>query len=218
MDRQSGRYGYLAATAVLVLIVISAAGCQILPGLVYLINGTDVPAEWDGLKGKKVAVVCRPLDALQFRNGGVARELAEKVSVLLQTNVPKVHVVEQQKVAAWLDEHDNNADDAFEVGKALGADMVVWIDLTSFSTLEGQTVFQGRADISIKVCDVAKKATVFKKTPPQQVYPHGFAIPMDKQESEFRSEFIAVLAGHIGRYFYAHDPHAEIGQDGAAGM
>jgi hypothetical protein len=217
MDRRSGGYGYLAAAAMLVLLVISAAGCQALLGLAYLVKGTDVPAEYDGLKGKKVAVVCRPLDAFQFRNGGVAREVAENVSGLLKANVSKIHVIDQQEVTAWFDKRDTISDDGFEVGKDLKADMVVWIDLNSFSLLDGQTVFRGRAEVTVKVCDVEKRE-VAKKWNIQKVYPQGFSIPMDKSEQQFRSEFTTVLAAHIGRYFYPHDPHAEVGQDAAAGL
>jgi hypothetical protein len=143
MNRRSWRYGYPAAVAAILLAVLAAAGCQGLLGLGAVIMGTDESAEFAGLKEKKVAVVCRPLVSLQYRNAGAARELAQQVGLFLSANVPKINVIDSQKVASWIDE--NTWDDYVEVGKALKADCVIGIDLMSFSVLEGQTLYRGNA-------------------------------------------------------------------------
>ena len=49
-------------------------------------------------------------------------------------------------------------EDYLEIGKALKAEKVVGIDIESFSVLDGQTLFRGRATVSIRVYDVADKA------------------------------------------------------------
>ena len=49
-----------------------AVGCKSgMESVALLIEGYDIPPEWDGLKGKKVAVVCKPLTSLEFSNSGV---------------------------------------------------------------------------------------------------------------------------------------------------
>ena len=212
MDRCSWRYGYLAAAVMIVLAGLSAAGCSGLRGLGYLIKGNDVDADFPGLKEKKVVVVCRPLVSLQYRNAGAARELAQQIGSYLEANVPKIKVVDQQEVGAWMDE--NSWEEFSEVGKAMKADMVVGVDLTSFSVLNGQTLYQGRANVSFKVYDCEKKKVVYEKTLPQCVYPPNISMPADKPENDFRSEFIRVVASQISRHFYVHDEHADIGLDG----
>ena len=60
-------------------------GCKsVLTTAAYLINGTDEEAEFKDLKGKKVAVVCRPLVTLQYRDSNAGRDLAQQVATLLQ--------------------------------------------------------------------------------------------------------------------------------------
>jgi hypothetical protein len=197
-------------------IVAGAGGCQSLQGLGYLIHGPESECEFDGLKEKTVLVVCRPLVSLQYRDAGVAKDLAQQIGVALKTNVPKIHIVDQQKVAAWSDE--NNWEELYEIGAALKADMVVGIDLDSFGIYEGQTLYRGRASAMVKVCDVKEKKTVFEKSIPQSIYPINAPVPTEKPENAFRAEYIAVFAEQIGRYFYAHDPHEDIGQDSKAGL
>jgi hypothetical protein len=197
--------------------VVTAGGCAAVEGLVIMVKGTDDDADFSGLKDKKVAVVCRPLVSLQYRNAGAARDLAQQLGTLLQAKVAKITVIDQQKVANWMDE--NTWDEFSEIGQAMKADIVIGIDLTSFGVLEGQTLYRGRASATIKVYDVAKKKTVWDKSMNQVVYPPNTAIPAtDKPESEFRREFVLVVAEQIGRYFYAHDPNADVGLDSKAGL
>lgn len=200
------------------MLVATAGGCQALQTLVILIKGTDLPPDYPGLKDKKVVVVCRPMVDLQYANAAAAKDLAAQMGKLLQAKVSKIKVVDQQKVAAWMDE--NNWDDYPVVGKALGADMVVAVDLNSFGVYEGQTLFRGKASASLKVYDMKKSGKiVYEKNLPQSLYPPNSAIPVSNEaEAEFRHEFIGVLADQIARHFYEHDPHADLGQDCTAGL
>jgi len=218
MDRPVPRYGYLAAFLTVAMIVIAAGGCQgALATLMYLTKGTDTPAEYDGLREKRVAVVCRPLVNLKYRNSGAARDLARELSVLLGKRVPKVEMIEQRKVAEWIDEN-GQWDDCLEVGKALDADMVVAVDLHGFSIYENQTLYQGKATVAVRVYDCSVPGEpVFQREPPQTVYPPNSVIPRaDRPEKEFRREFVEVMADQIGRYFYAHDRYADYAMDAKA--
>jgi hypothetical protein len=216
MDRPAVRHGILLAVA-LAVAALPAFGCRgALMTAAYLFKGTDVDPDFAELKGKKVAVVCRPLAALQYRNANVANDLAQQVTVLLQKQVPKVHTIDQRKVTKWTDE--NTWEEYAEVGKAMKADMVVGIDLESFSIFQGQTLYQGKANATIRVYDCQKGGKmVFEKNLPQAVYPPNSAVPTsDRLEAEFRREFEAVLADQIARHFYAHDPYADVTQDASA--
>jgi hypothetical protein len=229
MDRPSLRYKLPVLLLILSLTTVLSGGCVSgLATMMYLFKGTNVDPEFKHLKGKRVAVVVRPVVDLQYRNPNVPQDLAKQISVCLQKNVPKVKVIDQQKVNCWCDE--NNPEDLTALGKALKADMVVSVELGGFSLLQGQTIYQGRAISSVQVFDcrdeekrtkdkelLKKDSTdniVFEKSLPETKYPPNTGIPTsDKQEYEFRQEFIRALADQIARHFYEHDSHADFAQD-----
>ena len=141
MNRPFLRHGIILA--VLLIAVLLAVVCRNLwSTAMYLIKGDDVDPDFAELKGKKVAVVCRPMVSLQYANSNVGRELAQQISVLLQEQVPKIKIVDQRKITKWTDE--NTWDEYPEVGKAMKADMVVAVDLESFSRSRGKLSTKAR--------------------------------------------------------------------------
>jgi hypothetical protein len=218
MDRPSLRRR-ICVIAALMIAALPAVGCQsALFTAMYLFKGLDVDPDFKELKGKKVAVVCRPMASLTYSNSNVSRDLGQQITLLLQDQVPKIKTIDQRKIAKWTDE--NTWEEYTEVGKAMKADMVVAVDLESFSIYQGQTLYQGKANATIRVFDCTKTGKgkeVFRKSIPQAVYPPNMPIPAsDRTEPEFRREFVLVLANQIARHFYAHDPHADLAQDAAA--
>jgi hypothetical protein len=216
MDRPFLRRGIIL-TALLLIATLPTVGCQsALFTMMYIFKGTDVDPDFKDLKGKKVVVVCRPMVSLQYANANVGRELAQQISLLLQDQVPKIKVVDQRKIAKWTDE--NEWEEYPEVGKAMKADMVVAVDLESFSLYQGQTLYQGKADATIRVFDCKKGGKeVFRKTIPEAVYPPNAPMPAsERTPAAFQAEFVAVLANQIARHFFAHDPYADLGQDAAS--
>ena len=215
MDR-SKVLGRLTSALVLLLCLSAVAGCNMVATAMYVINGTNVPAEFNDLKGKKVAVVCRPITALQYRDASVARDLAKQVGVLLKKNLKNVTIIEQREIDQWTDE--NNWEEYVQLGKAMNADMVVGLDLEQFSLYEGKTLYQGKADLNVLVYEVGKgKDPVFEKPLPGTHYPPNSAIPaVDRTEAQFRRQFVAMLAERIARHFYNHDPTADFASDSTA--
>jgi len=215
MDRAKLRYGYLLAVLTLFAAVIPAAGCRsIVTFMAYMLKGTDAEADFKGLQGKKVAVVCRPMANLSFGNAAKAEaDLARQVGTLLRQNISKIKIVDAQKVAEWTDQNDWS--EYPEVGKAMGADMVVGIDLQEFKLYQGQTLYQGRASLMVTVYDCKEGGkVVYEKSVPRALYPPNTGIPTsDLPELEFRRKFVRVLADQIARHFYAHDAHADLNQD-----
>jgi uncharacterized protein YbjQ (UPF0145 family) len=212
------KHGRLAAAVLIAsAVLILSGGCQAaIATAMYLIKGTDIPPEYPGLKGKKVAVVCRPITELNYANSGVGRDLVRQISKLLQERVPKIKVIDAQKVNKWCDE--NTWEEYAEVGKALKADAVVGVELERFSIYQAQTLYQGKANAAVRIYDCKDGGKVlFEKVLPQTLYPpNAYIQTSDVQESEFRREFVVVLADQIARHFYAHDPYADLGQDNSA--
>lgn len=213
MGHRSPRGNRLIVLAVASAVLLTSGGCvQALFTAMYLIKGNNTPAECKLLKNKRVVVVCRPVISLQYRNARVDHDLARQVGELLRQNVPKIKVVDHRKVAEWMDEH--NWDDYTEVGKALEADYVVGVDLEQFQLLQGQTLFQGRASTRLRLFDCKTGQSVFQKNLPQTVYPPNRMVQTsEKQESEFRDEFLRVLADRLARHFYDHDPYPDFALD-----
>jgi hypothetical protein len=212
MDRAWRRYGYLLAITALLTVV----GCATpLATALWALGYSDIPAEFDGLKGKNVAIVCRPVTSLHYQDSHVARDLAAELGKLLHENNKKVVIVDPRKVERWCDE--NSWEEFLEVGKAVKADVVVGIDLEEFEMYQGQTLYQGRASVTLRVYDCKDGKVLFEKTPPQCVYPPNACIATsEKSAPQFRREFIKVLAGKLGMLFYAHDPWNDMAEDARA--
>lgn len=192
----------LAALAGLLLPL--AGGCSTLLTAAYLLQPADVPAEFNGLKGKHVAVVCRPIVELEFTDAGSARELASLVGAQVEGKVRRARIIGQQEVARWIDE--NSWIDYPTLGKSLDADLVVGIDLEEFRLHEGSTLYRGRATAHVRVFDVTTKKVVFDKRMDDFSFPSNTGIPTtDRSESEFRAMFLQVLSQKISRCFHAYE-------------
>ena len=193
----------LAALAAAILLP-AACGCSTLLTAAYLLQPADVPAEFSGLKGKHVAVVCRPIVELEFSDAGSARELASLVGAQVENKVRRARLISQQEVARWIDE--NSWVDYPTLGKSLDADIVMGIDLEEFRLHEGSTLYRGRATAHVRVYDVATKKVLFDKRIDDFAFPANSAIPAsDRTEADFRGMFLQMLSQKISRCFHAYE-------------
>lgn len=194
----------------------ASSGCNVVATAMYVFTGNMEKADCKLLDGKRVAVVCRPVTSLQYRNSSVARDLAKYVGMLLQKNGSKIEVIPQREIAQWADE--NNWEEYIEIGRAVNADYVLGIDLEEFGLYQGQTLYQGKANYSISVYDVKKGGEpVYEKAPPQTLFPPtGGIAASEKPEAQFRRDFLAVLSEQIGRFFYDHDRTSDFASDSTA--
>lgn len=214
MDRTFSRCGRgVLWTLAGLMLCLPVFGCaKVLATAMYVVKGTNVDAEYDGLKGKKVAVVCKQLTSLQYRDSNVPRDLAARIGSLLAANGKKIEVIDQQQVSEWTDE--NSWDEFSQIGKALEADMVVGIELEDFKLRQGQTLYQGKANVQIKVYDIKEGKLVFEKTPKPSVYPPNTGIAAsERQEQQFRREYIGILAEEIAHHFYDYDSRNSFAMD-----
>ncbi len=213
MDRRPSRLGRLVALGATTFVLLASGGCtNLLFTAMYLLKGNNIPAEFKLPREKSVVVVCRPVASLQYCNARVDQDLSHTVATLFKQNLPKVKVVDPRKVAEWMDE--NPWQEFLEVGKGLKADLVVGVDLEQFQIYQGQTLYQGRAAMEIKVYDAKTGEVLFRKRPPQIVYPPNRMVQTaERPEAEFRQEFVHVLADQIARFFYDHDPYVDFALD-----
>lgn len=192
----------------------SFSGCGPVATLAWLIHGPEmVPAEFEGLKGKRVAVVC--LDANSLGGpGGEADTVAKAVGILLGKNVSDARVVRPTEVADWLDTHGDDVTDYRDVGRGVKADMVVGIDLLTFNLHEGQTLLKGRAKVGVKVYDMKKGGELVYEAAPKEInWPENGARHVTENEANFRTIFVGVLAERIARDFYPVELAQSFGTD-----
>jgi hypothetical protein len=189
-----------------------AAGCSLLPTIAYIIKPEDVSAAFDGLNGKRVAVICRAA-SLEYADPTVARDLAVRVGALLEEHGRKIDIVDERELADWVDKHDWH--DYREVGRALKADMVVGIDLERFALSRGSTLLQGQADLRLAVYDVESGQRRWEPGRPLSVKfpPNSPYSSSDRKEEDFRRQFLDVLAERVARHFYAYDSRKDVALD-----
>jgi len=186
------------------ILLVSLPGCGPVATLAWLIHGPEmIPAEFDGLKGKRVAVVCLDANSLSGP-GGEADSVAKAVALTLQKHVPDIKMVRQSEVADWLDRQGDDVTDFRDVGRGVKADMVVGIDLLSFNLHEGQTLLKGRSKVGVKVYDMTKGGElVYESAPKEIAWPENGARHVTENEPQFRTNFTYMLADRIARDFYS---------------
>jgi hypothetical protein len=211
---------HLDASRRLAFLAVAALGLAVLPGcgpiatIAWLIHGPEmVPAQFEGLQGKRVAVVCLDGNSLSGP-GGEADAVAKAVAMTLGKHVPDVKIVRQNEVADWLDTHGDDVTDYRDVGRGVKADMVVGIDLLAFNLHEGQTLLKGRAKVGVKVYDMTKGGELVYESAPKEIsWPENGARHVTENEANFRTVFIYTLAERIARDFYEVELGTDFGSD-----
>jgi hypothetical protein len=208
------RWPLLIASA---LIVMCTSGCVgIAAQLMYMAGMGDIPAEFEGLEGKRVAVVCVS-NRSAYGSGQEAEALARMVSVILRREVKKIDVVSHTEINNWKDISDWDEVDYRAVGRGVKADMVVAIDLKSMSYYEGQTLYKGRANFSVTVYDMKDSAKVVwsKDTPDFQFPVQGGRPVTDMVEAKFQKSFLTIMSQDIARSFHSYDKVIDVSRDAA---
>jgi hypothetical protein len=205
-----------AVAAGLVLAILSMGGCAIMNHLLYVVKGATIPAEFDGLKDQRVAVVCVSAND-DYGPDSTTVMLSRAVEQLLQERVAKIRLVRHQEVANWIDRNDWQHD-YLEIGRGVKADMVVAVDLGRFSLYEGSTLFKGHADVEVSVFDMNNNGSkVYHTTLYDFSFPSkGAQATTEISEANFKRAFIAMLAQHVARSFYEYDIQENVASDPAA--
>jgi hypothetical protein len=206
----------LLAAALAVLASPSSGCVGVTAHLLYFWKGQKVPAAFSELEGKRVAVVCVS-DSPGYGPNAAPAMLAQEVEQILGRQVKDVELVHQDDVADWIDRNDWNEIDYRDIGRGVGADMVVAIDLDSLRLHEGPTLYRGRANVKTSVYDMSAGGKIaYAKAPHEFVFPQHTPVPAtDMSESQFRKMFADVLAKHVAKHFYDYELKDDFGPDAA---
>ena len=202
-------------TAILTAIT-AASGCAVIHQMMNG-DGPMMPAMFDGLEGKRVAVVCM-MNSSSYGAESTAADIAMRTSSALRRNVEEIEVVRYEDVADWIDNNNWDESDYVEVGNGVKSDLVIAFEIDSFSLHDGPTLYKGQAYYTIKVYDVKNGGElVFDYTQPDYAFPQSHGIPStDKKESEFRRLFVEQLAMDMSRTFYSYRMVEDFAKDAAA--
>lgn len=212
---------YLRRTSVVVLLALvlaSTTGCVgLLAQIGYWSGANLVPAEYTGLEKSRVAVICVSSNAA-YGVGIEAELLSRNVTRILQERVKDIKLVSQDEIGDWVDQNDWDEVDYREVGRGVKADKVVAIDISGFRLYEGQTLYRGRAEVTVTVYDIKEGGKeVFRRKMPEIKFPTSAAYhSSETTESVFRQLFIDVVARQIGHYFHEYDMADRYGRDPAS--
>ena len=204
----------LAATIAIGWLLALTSGCAgFWSTMVYWNKGQLVPAEYDSLAGKRVAVVCVS-DGSSYGTGSESSVLAREVSSILRQHIKEIELVRPNEVADWIDREGWNQIDYREIGRGVKAEQLVAIDLEGLRLYESSTLYNGRAHVTVTVFDIASGEEVFQKTVPDFRFPATGPYPVgDTSEAQFRRAFLRVLSQHIAKYFHDYDMTEDFGRD-----
>jgi hypothetical protein len=203
---------FMAAGALL-LVLAATTGCGLVVNLIHASMGHVVPPDYEGLVAQRVAVVC-VADSSSFGPRPISETIAQQVTQLLAQNVSEIQLIEQQEIEKWTDEHDWNQIDYLEIGHGVAAQKLVAIDLVSFSLHEGQTMYKGRAEVDVKVYDLATQGIAYQSSPIEVQFPKNAGYhTTDITEREFQNRFVQMLSNQIARRFYSYEFQEDFARD-----
>jgi len=219
MDRSFSRFYQCSFVLLMSLVACSTTGClhSILATGIYVWQGGNVvPAEYDELAQERVVVICRPPSSSEYRHAGAARSIGKRISSLLRENVKGIDVVSTREVDNWVDEQDwQNFKD---LGQAVKATRIVYVELNHFDLYKGTTLYQGNAEVHVTVYDMEDGGTaVWERNVGQILFPRNSGIPAaDKPIQQFQRQFVEVVSTQTANYFFRHNPNAMFALDAVA--
>ncbi len=197
-----------ARFALSMILLIPFTGCiGAMSQLMYVIKGHNIPAAYDGLAGKRVAVFCVS-DASAYGPDRLTFTVSKAVSMKLARGVKKIDVVPQAQIENWMDENAWDELKFSSLGKGVGADAVVVIEIPSYSIHEGPTIYKGRAEVTVTVYDLNApegSQVAFIYGPREFSFPKHGHPSIQSNDRQFESLFLARLTQDISNQFVKHD-------------
>ncbi len=168
-------------------------------------------------KEKEVKAVILATSGLETRPEflRVDRELSRLMSMQMQEgfkkNKEKVALVPTSQIEKYKDEHPNwRSMDPAEIGKHFEADYVINVEVNSVTLYEqgsANTLFRGRADISLDVVEVHKpvEGPIYREEYTCEYPKVKGPIPVDNSNpAQFRQRFLNVVARELSWRFTSH--------------
>nr|AGC71386.1 putative protein-signal peptide and transmembrane prediction [uncultured bacterium A1Q1_fos_1815] len=214
LNKSASRRRFLACGLLMGAVLGSSSGCvRLAANLVHAFKGNDVPAEFVGLEGKKIAVLCSTDEGVSTDVNGIV--VARFVRELLQSKIEKVSVASEQEVDQWVLSQNTDVRDYAAIGKGLDVDYVIAIDMSNLTFKNGSTLYRGNCDLTVSVYDINKEGRVaFRKHVSQFMYPTMAGAPTtDMSETNFRRIYLTRVAHRAARHFFPYELGADVAAD-----
>lgn len=209
------RIGRLLLLVVAGVMIVSSTGCiGAMAQILYVIRGHKTPAEFEGLAGKKIAVVVVS-DASAYGADTLTYTVGKAISIDLANNLKKSSVVPPSRIEAWMDQNGFEESDFLEIGRGVDAEMVVAVEVGSYTIHDGATMFKGQSDLTVSVYDVKRDQMVFSKGPREFVFPKTGRPRIQTSDRKFEQFYLARMTKHISHLFYSHDQLDSIAEEAA---
>ncbi len=202
--------------SLLTLVLTTQTGCLgIVANLMNVVRGHTVKPEYNGLEGKRVAIVTLT-DSSQYSDDASARILGRRVMDILKHEVKKIELVREDEVQQWRDRNGWDAIEFLDIGRGVKADKVVGIEMTNLRLKDGATLYRGRAEVTVSVYDMDSGSLEFRRHLDDFTYPVTAGMyTSETTETKFRGLFLGVLASKISRYFHGYDFSDTVALDAA---
>jgi hypothetical protein len=189
--------------------LVAAGGCNPFTALyfLFLMPPPKVPAAYDGLQKKKVALVVHASRGAQFQHAGVDNDVARNVARELRENVKGIELCDIAEVREWRDEHEDF--DLTDVGEKFQADRVVYLEIYEFTLFQEQSsqLYRGKTKIHVQVADMEKEGDIVFEEDVELEFPPSRPIPAsDMSQQKFRGLFMRFLARKTAHLFFKYRP------------
>jgi hypothetical protein len=219
------------ARALLVaLLICNLSGCQIVVGVLQIFQGfpkttCDFTQMTHGRKltekNKKVIVLSSSVNSARMEVPSLDIDIIAAVS--RQLKIANVKVVDDHKVATWIDENDiiTAATDLQPIGEHFKADFVVLFTFDDFGFREENSpdLYRGHASGKVVVTEMIddgikpgkKRAKVIYNKPFNTKYPLNRPVSADLEGPDtFKQRFMLQLSQTLTRFFVDYRPEDEI--------
>lgn len=199
----------------LILCILTTTGCTRLITLgALLVYGTELPAEFKDLQGKRVAVAVVTPNGIQ--NDPASAILSRQLNALLAMNVKKISMVDSQEVDEVSKDFQRGAYDMVKLGKRLDAEYLVAVQLSDLELHDGPTLYKGRCKCMVSVYKVPDGETpVFVKDHSNFSAPASGISKTAMDEAKFQGIYLGLLAKFIAMNFHPHERGADVAIDAA---
>ena len=187
--------------------LLSSLGCtSAMSTLMYVIKGHTMPANFAGLEQKKIAVVCIT-DASSYGPDTLTYTISNALSMKLAQGLDEESIViPVVRIEQWIDTNGWDQRDFLGLGKGVGANAVVVVDLASYTIHEGSTLFKGKSDVTATVYNIDKEGQVdFQYGPRIFEYPKQGRPAIQTTERAFETMYLGQLVLELAKQFTPHD-------------
>ena len=199
----------------MLLAAVTLSGCKETAFFLYALwpgaRDREVKAEFAGLAGKSVVIVVYCDRRVQYEYPNVCLTVSSAVGGQLAKNVEGLTLIDPRRVVKYQDgniywdEMDKTA-----LGKAFGANFVLFISLVEYSTREpgSLNLYRGRINAQVSLYDGAlgeRDARVWRDRSIQTVYPkHTATGVLRDSDRGIRGKTEAIFANTLAKRFYDH--------------